>query len=85
MAKFTYSMSDSEAIMAFKRGFMGQGMGNVAILKDKGNKFVLGAPLMKVFVELKDGTCETKSNLFGKPILATVDTKIELIEGFRKL
>lgn len=33
MAKFSYSMNQSEAILAFKKGFMGQGLGNVAILK----------------------------------------------------
>lgn len=86
MAKFSYTMSEAEAILAFKKGFMGQGVGNVAILKDKGNEFVLGAPMMTVDVKIKDGIIETKpSGLFGKKLLATVDTKIELIEGFRKL
>ena len=51
-------MSDSEAILAFKKGFMGQGVGNIAILKDKGNSFVLGAPMMKVNVSFKNGICE---------------------------
>ena len=32
MAKFSYQMSDSEAILAFKKGFAGVGVGNVAIL-----------------------------------------------------
>ena len=58
MAKFSYSMSDSEAILAFKKGFMGQGVGNIAILKDKGNSFVLGASMMKVNVSFKNGICE---------------------------
>lgn len=86
MAKFSYSMSESDAILAFKKGFMGQGVGNVAILKDKGNSFVLGAPMMTVNVSFKNGICETKGSLIGKvTLLSTVNTKIELIEGFKKL
>ncbi len=85
MAKFSYSMNQSEAILAFKKGFMGQGLGNVAILKDKGNEFVLGAPMMTVKVKFEKGICTTKASLFGKAILATVNTKIELIDGFKKV
>ena len=85
MAKFTYSMSESEAILAFKKGFAGAGMVNVAILKDKGNKFVLGAPMMTVNVEFKNNECVTSASLFGKALLATVDTKISLIDGFKKV
>lgn len=85
MAKFSYSMSESDAILAFKKGFMGAGVGNVAILKDKGNQFVLGAPLMTVKVTFKNGVCETKASLIGKTLLSTVNTKIELIEGFKKI
>ena len=85
MAKFSYSMEDNEAILAFKKGFMGQGLGNIAILKDKGNEFTLGAPMMTVKVKLKNGICETSASLFGKTIISTVDTKIELIEGFKRI
>lgn len=85
MAKFSYSMSESDAILAFKKGFMGQGVGNVAILKDKGNEFVLGAPMMTVKVKFKDGICETSASLIGKALLSTVNTKIELIDGFKKI
>ena len=85
MSKFSYSMSQSDAILAFKKGFMGQGVGNVAILKDKGNEFVLGAPMMTVKVKFDNGTCTTSASLFGKAIQATVDTKIELIDGFKKI
>lgn len=85
MAKFSYQMADSEAVLAFKRGFAGQGVGNVAILRDKGNEFVLGAPMMTVNVTIKDGICTTKSSLFGKLLESTVNTKIELIEGFVKI
>ena len=84
MAKFTFSMSEKEAILAFKRGFMGQGVGNVAILKDKGKEFILGAPMMTVTVTFKNNTCQTKASLFGKALLSTVNTKIELIDGFTK-
>ena len=85
MAKFTYSMSENDAIMAFKKGFMGQGVGNIAILKDKGSEFVLGAPMMTVTVTFKGNVCETKASLFGKALLGTVNTKLELIEGFKKV
>ena len=78
-------MSDSEAIIAFKKGFMGQGVGNVAILKDKGDTFVLGAPMMTVTVTIKNGIAETKASLIGKSLLSTVNTKIELIDGFTKI
>ena len=85
MAKFSYQMSDSEAILAFKKGFAGVGVGNVAILKDSGNEFVLGAPMMTVKVVIKDGVCTTKGSLFGKMMESTVNTKIELIDGFVKM
>lgn len=85
MAKFSYSMGEKEAILAFKKGFMGQGVGNIAILKDQGNKFTLGAPMMTVTVAFNNGICETKASLFGKTIISSVDTKIELIEGFTRI
>lgn len=85
MAKFSYSMSDEEAIVAFKKGFMGVGVGNIAILKEKGKTFTLGAPMMTVTVEFKNGTITTKGSLAGKMIEATVNSKLELIEGFTKL
>ncbi len=85
MAKFSYTMTDEEAIVAFKKGFMGQGLGNVAILSEKGKTFKLGAPMMTVTVEFDNGICTTKASLAGKAIEATVNTKIELIDGFTKL
>ena len=69
MAMFKYSMKTSEAILAFKRGFLGQGTGNLLITKEKGNKFILGAPpLMKVKVTFLPiyGMIETKAHGFGK-------------------
>ena len=85
MAVFQYSMSEEEAKKAFKQGFMGQGIGNVAILSEKGNVFTLGAPLMTVKVEFKSGTCTTKGNLAGKMLETTVNSKIELIDGFTRV
>ena len=85
MAKFRYNMSDKDANLAFKRGFMGQGVGNIAILKEKNNVFTLGAPMMKVTATLKNGVCTTKASLFGKALLGSVNTKIELIDGFMKI
>lgn len=84
MAKFSYSMNDDEAIVAFKKGFMGVGVGNIAILSEKGQTFKLGSPMMTVTVEFKNGICTTKGSLVGKMIEATVNNKIELIEGFKK-
>ena len=84
MSKFSYSMNQNDAIMAFKKSFMGQGLG-VAILKDKGNEFILGAPMMTVNVKFNNGICSTSASLFGKTILSTVDTKIEIIDGFKKI
>ena len=77
-------MSDSQAVLAFKKAFAGAGIGSIAILKDKGNSFVLGSPLMTVNVEFKGGLCTTKSSLFGKALEGTVNAKIELIDGFEK-
>ena len=85
MAKFSYVMTDEEAIVAFKKGFMGQGVGNVAILSEKGKTFKLGAPMMTVSVEFNNGICTTKGSLAGKMIEATVNAKIELIDGFTKM
>ena len=85
MAKFSYQMSDAEAIRAFKKGFLGVGVGNIAILKEKGNEFVLGSPMMTVKVVFENGVCTTKGSLFGKMIESTVNTKIELIDGFVKI
>lgn len=85
MAKFSYSMTDEEAILAFKRGFMGQGVGNIAILSERGKKFKLGAPMMTVTVEFNHGICTTKGSFVGKVLEGTVHIKMELIDGFRKL
>ena len=77
-------MSDDEAILAFKKQFTAPGLG-VAILSDKGKSFKLGAPMMTVNVDFNNGICETKASLIGKTLLGTVDTKIEMIEGFKKI
>ena len=84
MAKFTYAMTDEEAIAAFKKGFAGQGVGNIAILSEKGKKFKLGSPMMTVTVEFDNGTCTTKGSLAGKMIESTVNAKLEQIDGFKK-
>ena len=85
MAKYSYTMNQNDAILAFKKAFVGQGMGSVAILKDKGTEFVLGAPMMTVKVKFEGGICSTNASLFGKSLLGTVNSKIELIDGFRKI
>lgn len=80
MAKFSYFMSQREAILSIKKAIVGQ----IGILKDKSDKLVLGAPFMKVYVSFNDGVCKTKSNLFGKSLIGTINSKIELIDGFKK-
>ena len=85
MAKFSYQMPDNQAILAFKKAFAGVGIGSVAILKDKGDTFVLGSPMMTVTVVIKNGLCTTKGSLFGKVIESTINTKLEMIEGFEKI
>lgn len=87
MSKFSYSMPDNEAILSFKKTLSGTGggIGSFAILKDNGNKFVVGAPGISVNVEFKSGICETKASLFGKVYLASIDNIIEQIEGFTKI
>lgn len=80
MAKFSFSMSQREAILSIKKAIVGQ----IGILKDKSDKLVLDAPFMKVYVSFNDGVCKTKSNLFGKSLIGTINSKIELIDGFKK-
>ena len=85
MAKFTYSMKDAEAILALKKTFLGNGgPGNIPVLREKDNLLVVGAPFMTVKIKFNNGVCETKARLFGKVMKKTVETKIELTDGFKK-
>ena len=86
MAKFTYSMKDAEAILALKKTFLGNGgPGNVPVLREKDNLLVVGAPpFMTVKIKFNNGVCETKARLFGNIMKKTIETKIELTDGFKK-
>ncbi len=80
MAKFICAMNRREAVIAVKRTVNGK----VAILKDKDDLLVVGAPMMTVKIKFENGTVETKASPFGKAILGTVNSCIELADGFTK-
>ncbi len=81
MSKFSYTMDDASAVKAIKKAIDGK----IAIMKDKGNILVVGAPIMPVNITIQNGIVETSGSLLGKTIVATVDSSIELAEGFEKL
>jgi len=81
MAKFKYSMSDKDAVVAVKKACSEK----MAILKDAGNELVVGGPGVSVNVKFANGVVETSAKLFGKAMLGTVDTCIEFIDGFEKI
>ena len=81
MAKFNYSCDEKAAILSVKKALNGK----VGILKDKGSELVVGAPMMTVNIVFNNGTVETKASLFGKALLGTVDSCIELSGEFIKI
>ena len=81
MSKFSFAMPKDKAILEVKRAINGK----VAILKDKGNELVVGAPFMTATISFKDGYVETSAALVGKVVIGTVDSAIELTEGFTKV
>ena len=81
MSKFSFTMPKDKAILEVKRAISGK----IAILKDRGNELVVGAPMMTATISFGDGYVETKAALVGKVVVGTVDTAIELIDGFTKL
>ena len=81
MAKFNYSCDEKTAILSVKKALNGK----VGILKDKGSELVVGAPMMTVNIVFNNGTVETKASLFGKALLGTVDSCIELSGEFIKI
>lgn len=80
MAKFRYSLSANEAVLSVKRALNGK----VGILKDKPNLLVVGAPMMTVKISFDNGTLTTSASLFGKALLGTVYSCIELSGDFTK-
>ena len=81
MAKFNYSCDEKTAMLSVKKALNGK----VGILKDKGNELVVGAPMMTVNIKLTNGIVETGASLFGKALLGTGDSCIELSEEFIKI
>lgn len=81
MAKFRYSMSKRDAILAVKRSLNGK----VAIMSDSADKLKVGAPMITAKITFTDNQVETSASLFGKAILNTVNSCIELTEGFEKI
>lgn len=81
MSKFSYSCDQKTAILSVKKALNGK----VGILKDKGAELVVGAPMMTVNIIFNNGAVETKASLFGKALLGTVDSCIELSGEFAKI
>lgn len=67
-------------MLAVKRALNGK----VAILKDKTDELVVGAPMMTATITIRNNVVETKASLVGKVVLGTVDSCIELAEEFEK-
>lgn len=81
MAKFSYSCDEKKAILSVKKSLNGK----LPILKDKGNELVVGMPMMSTKVTFGNGVVETGAALFGKAVLGTVNSCIELSEEFTKI
>lgn len=81
MAKFKFEMSKKEAVLAVKKALSGK----MAILSDKNDCLTVGSPLMTVKILFEENQLSTEGSLFGKIIVGTVDSAIELAEGFEKL
>jgi hypothetical protein len=54
-------------------------------MKDNGAELAVGGPGVTVKVKFANGIVETSASLFGKAVLGTVNTAIELINGFEKI
>ncbi|MGI6265166.1 MAG: hypothetical protein ACOYJY_06870 [Acutalibacteraceae bacterium] len=80
MARFTYTMDDASAVLKIKQAMAGK----AAILKDKGNELTVGSPMMTVKITVQNGTVTTNASLAGKMLLSTIDSLIEITEGFTK-
>ena len=81
MAKFRFDSDKKTAVLAVKRALNGK----LAILKDKNGCLTVGTPpFMTVEIQFSDGFVETKASLFGKILVGTVDSAIELLDGFEQ-
>ena len=74
-------MDDKAAVLEFKKAIMGK----VAVMKDSGLELAVGGPGMTVKVTFSKGVVETKASMFGKMMLGTVDSVLEVTEGFEKI
>ena len=81
MAKFKFEMSKKEAILAVKKALNGK----VAVLSDKNDCLTVGAPMMTAKICFTEGEVTTSGALFGKIMVSTVDSAIEITEGFEKV
>lgn len=81
MANFSFNCTKQTAIVNVKKALIGK----VAILKDKGDVIVVGSPMMTVTITFTNNEVSTKSNLFGKALLGTINNFIELADGFVKM
>ena len=81
MAKFKFEMSKADAILAVKKALNGK----MAILGDKDDCLTVGSPMMTVKINFTEGEVTTSGTLFGKVLLGTVDSTIEITDGFKKV
>jgi len=81
MAKFTFEMSKKDAIIAVKKALSGK----VAILSDKNDTLTVGSPMMTVKIAFAENEVTTSASLVGKVVIGTVDSAIELTDGFEKV
>ena len=81
MAKFKFEMDKKSAVLAVKKALNGK----VAILKDKNDCLTVGSPMMTVNIKFSENTVETSASLVGKVVIGTVDSAIELSDGFEKI
>lgn len=80
MANFKFNMEKKAAVLAVKKALSGK----VAILSDKNGCLTVDSPMMTVKVAFAENSVETSASLFGKVLLGTVNSEIEMIEGFEQ-
>lgn len=80
MSTFNFSMSKKDAIISVKKALNGK----MPILSDKNDCLTVGSPMMTSKICFEEGKVTTSASLFGKVIIGSVDSALELIDGFEK-
>ena len=81
MATFKFSMSKKDAVIAVKKALNGK----MAILSDKNDCLTVGSPMMTTKIAFSENEVTTSAALFGKAVIGSVNSAIELIDGFEKV